>query len=232
MFFEILEEFGVTKKLGLITLDNASNSDTLMAQLEAYMVKQGLDFDRHGNRLRCFPHVINLGVQTILPALPSSSQEFRKSAQRFGQKIDDQLERYLLALESEPHNRTSDTIHERNEAQLWRTHKLVDGVWRLEEFQMKLVELILDCPTRWSSTRDVIHRFLDFYPAASRYIASDPSLANHAITHMDYEVLSDVLDVLNLRTIPKSFFLQIEPLRCLLQPLRIMDSSINGASSN
>jgi hypothetical protein len=37
----------------MITMDNASNNDTLMAQLEVYMTNRGLDFDRHGNRLRC-----------------------------------------------------------------------------------------------------------------------------------------------------------------------------------
>jgi hypothetical protein len=42
-------------QLGMITLDNASNNDTLMAQLEEYMTHRGLDFDRHGNRLRCVP---------------------------------------------------------------------------------------------------------------------------------------------------------------------------------
>lgn len=39
----------------MITLDNASNNDTLMAQLEEYMVSKGMDFDRHGNRLRYVP---------------------------------------------------------------------------------------------------------------------------------------------------------------------------------
>ena len=43
----------MTVQLGMITLDNASNNDTLMAQLEEYMTHRGLDFDRHGNRLRC-----------------------------------------------------------------------------------------------------------------------------------------------------------------------------------
>ncbi|CAE6420407.1 unnamed protein product [Rhizoctonia solani] len=108
MFFEVMEEFGI---LGWITMDNATNNDSLMGQLEEYMVTQGMDFDRHGNRLRCFPHVVNLAVQDILNTLAVSATEY--------------------------HN------------------------------------------------------------AMSRYIASDPGLAEYAITHADYEVLHDILTVLN-----------------------------------
>lgn len=56
------------------------------------------------------------------------------------------------------------TISEGNKEHIWRAPKLVDGVWRLEEFEMKQLELILDCPTRWSSTRNMIERFLYLYP--------------------------------------------------------------------
>jgi hypothetical protein len=33
-------------------MDNASNNDTMMTELQDYMVTRGMDFDRHGNRLR------------------------------------------------------------------------------------------------------------------------------------------------------------------------------------
>ncbi|QRV94607.1 hAT family dimerization protein [Ceratobasidium sp. AG-Ba] len=173
-FFEVVEEFGFTNKLGMITLDNASNNDTFMAQLETYMTERGLDFDREGNRLRCFPHVINIAVQAILAALRESAELFRHYLRKSGETISIELETYLLALESEPHNRIRKTavalrrtqrrqglrktIREGNEQRIWRTHKL----------------------------------------ATSRYIASDPTLAEFAITHTDYEVLSDTLDVLDL----------------------------------
>ncbi|CEL61243.1 Putative AC transposase OS=Zea mays PE=2 SV=2 [Rhizoctonia solani AG-1 IB] len=51
-FFEVMEEFGIVHKLGWITMDNASNNDTMMTELQDYMVTRGMDFDRHGNRLR------------------------------------------------------------------------------------------------------------------------------------------------------------------------------------
>jgi hypothetical protein len=161
------------------------------------MKNRGLDFDRHGNRLRyvpsdymrnvltekgcrCFPHVVNLAVQAILEALSDSAKVFRQTSAQTGQLISEEHEAYLRALESEPHNRirrtavalrhtqrrqgVRRTIREGNEERIWRAPKLIDGVWKLEEFSMRLLELILDCPTRWSSTRNMIERFLYLYP--------------------------------------------------------------------
>lgn len=233
----------------MITLDNASNNDTFMAQLEEYMVAKGLDFERHGNRLRCarhleflialtrkkhrcFPHVINLAVQDILAALSTSAEIYRRTLVQSGLQIEAGLDAYITALENSPHDRIRRTavalrhglrrqglqnaIREGNQDQLFRRPELVDNVWTIVPFQMALLELILDCQTRWSSTRNMIERFLYLYPvspvnigqnmlnlmrllqAISRYIASVPALAEYTITHKDFEVLYDILTVLNL----------------------------------
>ncbi|CAE6411444.1 unnamed protein product, partial [Rhizoctonia solani] len=214
IFFETLDEFGIVSKLGLITLDNASNNDTFMAQLEVYMAARGMDFDRHGNRLRCFPHVINLAVQDILAALADSAVEFQRTEESKGSTLTDEVVAYLNALSTSPHDRVrrtaaalrfgqrrqglQNTINEGNQNGLFRQPKLVDGLWITEEFIMSPLQLILDCPTRWSSTYYMINRFLYLYPAVTRYIASIPSLAEYTITHRDFEVLYDIKTVLSL----------------------------------
>ncbi|KAF8599130.1 hypothetical protein BDV93DRAFT_449854, partial [Ceratobasidium sp. AG-I] len=168
--------------LGMITLDNASNNDTMMAQLEEYMVAKGLDFDRHGSRLRF--------------------------------QIDAELDAYINALERSPHERIrraavalrhglrrqgfQNSIREGNRDQVFQRPELVNNVWTIVPFQMALLELILDCQTRWSSTRNMIQRFLYLYPAISRYIASVPALVEHTITPKDFEVLYDIMTVLDL----------------------------------
>ncbi|EUC54139.1 hAT family dimerization protein, partial [Rhizoctonia solani AG-3 Rhs1AP] len=199
-FFEVMEEFGIIRKLGWITMDNASNNDSMMTQLEEYMVTQGMDFDRHGNRLRCFPHVINLAVQDILGALSLSAKDYEGNLAQRGFKLDGQpeLQAYLSALSRELLERIRQTItalRRTQRRQGLRKTILVgnsDGSWTLRALELKL-----DCPTRWSSTRDMIERLLYLYPAVSRYIASDPTLAEHVITHADYEALHDILTVLN-----------------------------------
>ncbi|CAE6502682.1 unnamed protein product [Rhizoctonia solani] len=197
-FFEVIEEFGITRKLGWITMDNASNNDSMMSQLEEYMMAQGMDFDQHGNRLRCFPHVVNLAVQDILGALAALATEYHDSISQQGYILDDELELYLSALSFELLSRIRKTITALRQAQrrqgLRRT--IIEGNTN-KSWDLKLLELKLDCLTRWLSTRDMIEHILYLYPAVSRYIASDPALAEYAITHSDYEVLHDILIVLN-----------------------------------
>ncbi|KAH7334994.1 ribonuclease H-like domain-containing protein, partial [Rhizoctonia solani] len=159
--------------LGLITLDNASNNDTFMAQLEEYMAAWGMDFDRHGNRLR---HL--RGLHSLMKLLHT----LLYSALRLGQRRQG----------------LQNIIDEGNRNGLFRQPKHMDGLWIMEEFIMRPLQLILDCPTRWSSTYYMIDRFLYLYPAVTRYIASVPALAEHTITHRDFEVLYDIRTVLGL----------------------------------
>jgi len=39
-------------KIGQITLDNASNNNTMMEHLELLLKRRDIPFDRHGNRIR------------------------------------------------------------------------------------------------------------------------------------------------------------------------------------
>ncbi|KAG8725162.1 hypothetical protein FRC11_001907 [Ceratobasidium sp. 423] len=43
----------------------------------------------------------------------------------------------------------------------------------------------------------MIEQFIYLYPAVTRYIASMPSLAGYAIMHKEFEVLNDILQVLD-----------------------------------
>ncbi|EUC54341.1 hAT family dimerization protein, partial [Rhizoctonia solani AG-3 Rhs1AP] len=167
-FFEVMEEFGIVQKLGWITMDNASNNDSMMAQLEEYMVTRGMDFDRHGNRLRCFPHVVNLAVQDIIGALSASAKSYEENLALQDIKLDTEpeLKAYLSSLSRELLERIRRTI-----AALRRTQRR-QGLRRTiiagnsdKSWHLRLLELKLDCPTRWSSSRDMIERLLYLYPS-------------------------------------------------------------------
>ncbi|KAF5325875.1 hypothetical protein D9611_000971 [Ephemerocybe angulata] len=75
-FFSILQGLGISHKIGIITMDNASNNDTFMKGLQDLLEVEGYAFDEKGNRVRCFPHVINIACQAIIVALEGSLPEY------------------------------------------------------------------------------------------------------------------------------------------------------------
>lgn len=83
---------GNLKKLqiGWITVDNASNNDTMMQYIQDQLIATGISFDQTQNRIRqdniyyliyyllisllfnffrCFPHIVNLTVQSCLTSI-------------------------------------------------------------------------------------------------------------------------------------------------------------------
>ncbi|KAI0649965.1 hypothetical protein C8Q79DRAFT_923408 [Trametes meyenii] len=77
----VFEGLGVMDWIGCITLDNASNCGTMLEDLEQLLRAKGIPFHRTGNRIRCFPHVVNISVQHGLDAL---TQVETKDAADFG----------------------------------------------------------------------------------------------------------------------------------------------------
>jgi hypothetical protein len=57
----------ITDKLQIIavTMDNASNNDTLMAVLEARCHAEGMTFSALDSRMRCMPHTIHLAALKV-----------------------------------------------------------------------------------------------------------------------------------------------------------------------
>ncbi|QRV87180.1 RNA-directed RNA polymerase L [Ceratobasidium sp. AG-Ba] len=145
VFFGVLKEFGIVGKLGTFTLDNASNNDTFMAQMEQYMQAQNMKFERNGNRIRCFPHVINIAVQTVIQKLAKSALVFQSVQASAGISIHPDYRLYLNSLLSGLVScvRTAiaamckgqrcegfqKTIQDGNQDRLFYTHKWIEGVW-------------------------------------------------------------------------------------------------------
>ncbi|QRV87948.1 hAT family dimerization protein [Ceratobasidium sp. AG-Ba] len=186
VFFSILEEFEIVEKLGYITLDNASSNDTLMAELERVFQERGLiAFGRTLNRIRCFPHVLNLSVNSVLTALPAAAKWYRDEVDKKGETLDDEVIDYLVALESGLVNACRESVKAMRKSDLRRdgfseSIKLgnLHGYFKTkngETLLLPVLQLLRDSETRWSSTYNMIKRYLELYP---------------------YEVLHDLLNVL------------------------------------
>ncbi|GLB45637.1 putative encoded by [Lyophyllum shimeji] len=69
VFVAILKELGIFNRIGMVTLDNASNCGSMMEFVALLLRDMGVYFDKEGNRIRCFPHIINLAVKAGLKQL-------------------------------------------------------------------------------------------------------------------------------------------------------------------
>lgn len=126
--------------------------------------------------LRCFPHVINLVVQAFLDALADSARRFLEDMELEGVEIDSGTRAYLLALASAPVDMCRDSVRAMRSSDLRR-----DGLQEAirtgntqglfatpggRVFTIPQLQLLRDSETRWSSTYEMIQRYLELYPVS------------------------------------------------------------------
>ncbi|CAE6517063.1 unnamed protein product [Rhizoctonia solani] len=208
MLFGILSEYDILDKIGTFTLDNASNNDTMMEDLERRMREAGHAFDKDGNRVRCFPHIINLAVNAIRDALGTTGDEYLQRQIASGHTPSDSTMEYLQALRARPDL----LIKDGNDRGIWKIEDIqviqvtnADGtIGEKEEevevvIKLKVLNLILDVKTQWSSTQDMLFRFSELYPAICDYIRQNKEvLGDYAFSHLEFEVLQRILAVFNI----------------------------------
>ncbi|PCH33312.1 hypothetical protein WOLCODRAFT_60854, partial [Wolfiporia cocos MD-104 SS10] len=51
-FFQVVEQLGILHKIGMVTLDNASNCGTMMEELEQLLHEKSIHFEHDGNYIR------------------------------------------------------------------------------------------------------------------------------------------------------------------------------------
>ncbi|EUC65081.1 hypothetical protein RSOL_496520, partial [Rhizoctonia solani AG-3 Rhs1AP] len=95
--FAVLKEYDIVHKVGSITLDNASNNNTMMEELTRLIRAEGYDFDKEGNRIRCFPHIINLAVTAFLDALDLTGDYYLDDRNASDHPPTEKTENYVLA---------------------------------------------------------------------------------------------------------------------------------------
>jgi len=56
-------------------MDNASNNDQAMTELEAILAEKNIKFNARQQRIRCYPHIINICVSHIVKSLGKVNDE-------------------------------------------------------------------------------------------------------------------------------------------------------------
>jgi len=62
---DVLEDYGITNRVGYIMSDNVYANDTYVRHLSTLLEARGLCFDPSQRRLRCQGHIINLVVMSF-----------------------------------------------------------------------------------------------------------------------------------------------------------------------
>ncbi|KAG6864121.1 hypothetical protein C0991_012332 [Blastosporella zonata] len=201
-FFEIINEYGIISSIGQITMDNASNNNTLMEAVEDILQTQKIPFNRDGNRIRCFPHIVNLACQAIMDALKITPAAHGLNPANF---------QYLKSLEldligicrsvvnacqasSQCRQELKSTIREGNEKGTW-IGELKDG-----QTHLRVLQLLRDCKTHWSSTYLMIDRMIYLYPAIQKFLLNinQSDLSHHLLTSQQLNILCDIHQVLEI----------------------------------
>jgi hypothetical protein len=144
-FKEILREYGLWNKSMAVTMDNASNNDAMYNCL-------ALDYDlsfAHFNHIRCFAHVVHLGVVAALDVIKEELILLR---------------RIIRSIRSGPQS-------------FLRFREINDIVKTAD------LKPILDVPTRWNSTYDMMDRALKLEKSIQMYASQHDS--NLTTSEMD-----------------------------------------------
>ena len=157
---EVLEDYGIADRLLGVTLDNASNNSTMLAEVEKYYAANypGSGFSVVWNQVECMAHVLNLAAQQILKGFkqPIDSDTYDTSSDSADQLVSavSRLSFLCRKIRSSPKLRRL-------------MKKLCD------EKNVKYLVPIIDVSTRWNSTYDMLVRAFE-----QRNIMSDVLYAN------------------------------------------------------
>jgi hypothetical protein len=143
--------------VGHWTLDNAENNMTFKKALQhELVVNRDIAFDYLDNRIRCFPHIINLCALRAVESL-----EGKPRARVDGEESDDDPRNPITKCRS--FVRAVRASGARRE-QFLKTIQLVNS---MDKLQLRELELLQDCKTRWDSTYKMVDRFLKLRPVST-----------------------------------------------------------------
>ena len=163
---EITERYQITKRLGFVVSDNASNMDSCAKDMEKQLTDAGYRWSHKYYRIRCLGHIIHLSATAFL--FPTSDQDDHQLGERGQQNLTcfSKLHSIVKWVRSSP-QRTA------------RWLKLADK------------KLIQDNATRWHSYLDMCERALqpEIRVAILELTSSEKDLADDFLDPTDWENL-------------------------------------------
>ncbi|KAJ2921202.1 hypothetical protein H1R20_g15892, partial [Candolleomyces eurysporus] len=187
----VLDRLKIVGKIGWITVDNASNNDTMMEHLAVLLNRHRITFLARNNRIRCFPHITNLACKAVLVAITNIGLA----------AVNDNNE----DPESEPVSDAPDRdiiAHARTLIWVIRASSLRHD--RFASIQQSLhptrqpLELIRDVDTRWSSTLLMIERFVELKESINMMILGNRDLQKYRLADSEWDILDKYILILRV----------------------------------
>ena len=206
--YDAIKDYNIVNNLGYFIMDNASNNDTALKELNSFIIEDGgVGFDPVERRIRCFGHIMNLAVKDLLYG------PRRKKGKRTNNDEDDEQREEPDIDDEAPGQDDSDKTKKENLRKAWRAlgvvgkaHNIVLWVrgkpqhryaWinnRVETLRNELLQA--DNATRWGSTWNMLHVFLRQRERIEEYVNAVPELEDDRLTESDWKDLKEVLRLL------------------------------------
>ncbi|OCB88219.1 hypothetical protein A7U60_g4624 [Sanghuangporus baumii] len=178
----VLDQYNLVSKLIAINCDNASNNDTMVSYLETQLFERGIEFSAEKARMRCMPHTIHLAAMRLLASIgaartvtentrnyqddiypPTEEQEVAFQDDNDGSDDDDRVISAIAKL-----RQLVRTIRRKTQCrEEWLLH--ASSAKDNNNKQESALMLILDVPTRWSSTHHMLERVLRFQTSVDTF---------------------------------------------------------------
>jgi hypothetical protein len=190
-FGDVLQEYNLWQKLLAVTTDNASNMNTMFEELQNLAYENNSTFNSTDYRVRCLAHIINLACQDMISAAESYEYEKDDADSEDGEadEIDDPEER----------RSTSNFIKKVREAVSGiRSSPQRREIFRTQctTFGIKHKNLILDVPTRWNSTLDMLERALELKMALSSTLTCIKPLTKYKLKCYEWKRVQELTRLL------------------------------------
>ncbi|KDQ06613.1 hypothetical protein BOTBODRAFT_91089, partial [Botryobasidium botryosum FD-172 SS1] len=188
--------------LGAFTLDNAFNNNTMLEHLELKLREVDIPFDRDGNRIRCFPHVVNIAVQAVLDAIPTcadSPLSFHRVGFPTHAIVFSADSEYADALRHDPMKLCRGLISSCRASGQRRLElrKVIEEGNRHGDFGaegMRVLQLLTDSPTRWDSTYNMTDRAIESFILRPKQL----ELRQYILSEIEQAILQDIRQILSV----------------------------------
>ena len=119
----------------------------------------------------CFPHVVNISVQTVIKELNENPYDPVIQSAPNPSAPTEALKQYAAALLSKPIDKTREVVATcRRSGQRQADLKAIiekgndTSSWPTPEGKIRVLQLLRDCETHWSSTFNMIDHMMGLYP--------------------------------------------------------------------